>query len=367
MGRRKHHPERKDLQIHRRTAPGAAPGVVVPDPQARTSLAQIIAYGPDGYVEEPFREMSQVRELLSKFPVVWINVDGLGDGPLIERIGECFHLHRLALEDVVNTHQRAKVDVYGETLFIVARMADAQRRTNTEQLSMFLARNFVLTFQEEAGDCWNQIRARIRQGLGRLRTAGADYLAYALLDSVIDAYFPLMEAIGEELDQMEDEAIRGGRQIMERMHKVHGELLLLRRAIRPHREVFAELARDSTPIITEQTKLFLRDCYDHVIQINDLADTYREVTTDLRDLYMSSLAIRTNEIMRVLTVIATIFMPLTFIAGIYGMNFDFMPEIHWKYGYVFALVMMILTAAVMVGFFYYRRWIFVKDFDADSK
>lgn len=357
MGRRKQRHSPRDLHIHRRTAPGSSPGSIVPDPDARRSVVQAIAYGPDKFTEQHVSDLSQVRQLVSQYPTVWVNIDGLRDVAIIEQLGEIFGLHRLALEDVVNTHQRAKVDVYGETLFIVARMADMERRSDTEQLSMFLGDHFVLTFQEEAGDCWNPVRQRIRQGAGRVRALGADYLAYSLLDAAIDAYFPLLESIGEELDSLEDSAVQANNQVMQRIHTLHGELLLLRRAIRPHREMLAELARESTPIVTEQTKLFLRDCYDHVIQITDLTDTYREITTDLRDLYMSAVNLRTNETMRVLTVIATLFMPLSFIAGVYGMNFENMPELRTAWGYYWALGLMAATAATMLSYFAWRGWI----------
>lgn len=357
MTRRKGHRGRRHPLIRRRTQPGASPGVVVPDPQAKPSTIQAIAYGPQAICEKQLDSPGEARALLDQYPVLWLNIDGLGDVRLIEQLGEMFGLHRLALEDVVNTHQRAKVDVYGDILFIVARMADANFRTNTEQLSMFVSHNFVLTFQEEAGDCWNPIRERIRHSAGRIPQSGADFLAYSLLDAVIDAYFPLLEQIGDELDTLEQEAVQGGRHIMERMHLLHSELLFLRRATRPLREAIAQLSHESTPVITNATKPFLRDCYDHVIQIMDLTDTYRELTTDLQNLNLSALGHRTNEIMRVLTVIATIFMPLSFIAGVYGMNFDNIPELHWPYGYYFALGLMGMTAAAMLGYFTWRRWV----------
>jgi magnesium transporter len=342
--------------IHRRTQPGASPGTIAPDPSAKQSAIQVFAYGPDHFQERPIKSLDELVPLLDVHSVVWINVDGLGDQNLIEQLGVMFGLHRLALEDVVNTHQRAKVEAYGEVLFIVARMADMQRRSNTEQLSMFVGRNFVITLQEEAGDCWNPVRNRIRNQVTRLFNAGPDYLAYALIDAVIDAYFPLLEQIGEELDALDEVAATGRGMAMARIHVLHSELLFLRRAIRPHREAIAELARETTPVFTEQTKVYLRDCYDHVIQITDLTETYREMTTDLRELYLSAVGLRTNEIMRVLTVITTIFMPLTFIAGIYGMNFDHMPELHWRWGYAWALLLMGITMVLMLYFFRRRGW-----------
>ncbi len=356
MSRRKERRPQQRPQIVRRTEPGASPGTIAPNPEARPSSIQVIAYGPDKILEKPLTSVAEITPLLEEFSVVWINVDGLGDQTVIEQLGEMFGLHRLALEDVVNTHQRAKVEAYGDVLFIVARMADMSRRSNTEQLSMFVGKNFVITLQEEPGDCWNPVRSRIRNQVTRLCNAGPDYLAYALLDAVIDAYFPLLEQIGEELDKLDEVAATGRGVAMTRIHVVHSELLFLRRAIRPHREAVAELARDSTPVFTEQTKIYLRDCYDHVIQITDLTETYREMTTDLRELYLSAVGLRTNEIMRVLTVITTIFMPLTFIAGIYGMNFDYMPELHWGWGYGWALLLMVITTIGMLTYFKWRGW-----------
>ena len=342
--------------IHRRTEPGASPGTIAPDPNAKQPAIQVFAYGPDHFQERPVKSLDELTPLLDVHSVVWVNVDGLGDQKFLEQLGEMFGLHRLALEDVVNTHQRAKVEAYGDVLFIVARMADMQRRSNTEQLSMFVGRNFVITLQEEAGDCWNPVRHRIRNQVTRLFNAGPDYLAYALIDAVIDAYFPLLEQIGEELDALDEVAATGQGVAMSQIHMLHSELLFLRRAIRPHREAIAELARETTPVFTEQTKIYLRDCYDHVIQITDLTETYREMTTDLRELYLSAVGLRTNEIMRVLTVITTIFMPLTFIAGIYGMNFDHMPELHWRWGYAWALFLMGITMILMLYFFRRRGW-----------
>ena len=354
MSRRKgRHPHSHRPQIIRRTEPGASPGTIAPDPRAKPSAVQVIAYGPENFVERQVASVDIIKQVLQEYAVVWINIDGLGDTNLLEELGELFGLHRLALEDVVNTHQRAKVEVYGDVTFIVARMADMERRANTEQLSMFVGRNFVITLQEEPGDCWNPVRNRIRGQVGKVIHSGPDYLAYALLDAVIDAYFPLLEKIGEELDKLDEVAATGRGSAMARIHELHSELLFLRRAIRPHREAFAELSRDSTPVFNEQTKLYLRDCYDHVIQITDLTETYREMTTDLRELYLSAVNLRTNENMRVLTVITTIFMPLSFIAGVYGMNFDNMPELHWRWGYGFALLLMVLCTIGML--FYFKR------------
>ena len=348
----------------RRTAPAPLPGSIVADPLAKRPRLTVIAYGPDRVVERSIDLPEEVAELRGQFPVLWLNVDGLGDAATIEHVGELFGLHRLALEDAVNTHQRAKLDLFETSVFIVARMADTRRPVTLEQLSLFLGADFVVTFQESEGDCWDPLRNRIREGAGRARHQGPDFLVYCLIDAAIDAYFPLLEACGDDLDSIEESVVaQPGRESLDRLHHMKGELLALRRAIWPHREMLAALARESTPFVTDSTRLYLRDCHDHVIQIADLLETYRELTADLRDLYMSAVSNRINETMRVLTIIATIFIPITFIASIFGMNFDpgaspwNMPELRWRWGYPVALFAMALTAAGMGWYFYRRGWL----------
>lgn len=323
------------------------------------SLMEVISYGPDDYFATLPVSVADVAELLQRFPVTWLNVNGLGDHALIEQVGELFGLHRLAVDDIIHTHQRAKVDDYENGLFVVARMADLELRSTSEQLSMFIGPNYVLTFQEEPGDCWRGVRERIRQHVGRIRSTGPDYLAYVLLDSVIDAYFPVLERIGERLDEIEDAIVANpNRRVLGDIHQMKSELLMLRRTIWPHREALAELTREGNPLIHDATRVYLRDCYDHVIQINELLETYRELTADLRDLYMSSVSNRINETMRVLTIIATIFIPITFIASIYGMNFEYLPETKWRHGYAFAWSLMIATTIGMLIYFWRRGWLY---------
>lgn len=353
------HRQKVQRRVKRRNL-GAPPGTVIVDPAAPRSIVQVLAYGPHGYEETTDLSPARLRELWERFPVVWINVDGLGDVATIECLGESFHLHRLALEDVVHTHQRAKVDQYGETLFIAARMIDAQQPDSTEQLGVFLGKNFLITFQERPGDCFEPVRRRIREGVGRICHLGPDFLTYSLLDAVIDAYFPVIEAFGEQLDEVEESIIAGpGAHSLSKLHAIKGQLHMLRRAIWPHREMLAELARESTPMISDATRVYLRDCYDHVIQIVDLMETYRELSADLRDLYLSAVNNRINETMRVLTIIATIFIPITFIASIYGMNFDGeasawnMPELKWRWGYPGVLGLMLATTIAM--WIYFRK------------
>ena len=366
--RRKHRPPRKELKVQRRIKPGSSPGQIAPDPTQPKPRIHVLAYGLTGVAETDVKDVNDIPAVLYKYEVTWINVDGLGDAHTIERLGELFNLHRLALEDVVSQHQRAKIDDYGDHLFIVMRMASCGERAQTEQLSLFLGKNFVLTFQGgPPGDSFDRVRLRIRDQAGKIGTRGPDYLAYALIDAAIDAYYPVLEIYSDRLDQLEEQVLdRPDTSLMDSLHVVKADLLMLRRAIWPMRESVAALTRDSSDLILDDTRVYLRDCYDHVVQIVDLVETYRELTADLRDLYMSALSNRINETMRVLTIISTMFIPLTFIAGIYGMNFDYaegqmplnMPELHHPYGYVITLAVMGVLATGMLFYFYRQGWIF---------
>ncbi len=323
-----------------------------------------MAYGPEEWTERDVTDPQAVREFLGKWPVTWVNVYGLGDARILSELAQIFSLHPLALEDVVNLHQRAKVEQYATHQFIVAQMVSLAEHVDTEQLSLFLGHGFVLTFEERTGDCLGAVRERIRAGTGHVRAAGADYLTYAILDAVIDAYFPALERYGEHLEALEDDVIaRPDNHAISRIRAIKHDLLVLRRAIWPQRDALNSLFRDAAPMITEDTRIYLRDCYDHVIRIMDLLETYRELATGLMDVYLSSVSNRMNEVMKVLTIIATIFIPLSFIAGVYGMNFNperspyNMPELAWRYGYPFALALMAAVAIGLLFFFRRRGWL----------
>jgi len=364
--RRRHAPK-----VVRRTQPGAPPGVVVPDPSQPKPTISVIAYGAGDEVEMQVADAGEARSLVGRRPVTWINVEGLGDAPTIEQFGERFGLHRLALEDTVNVHQLAKVETYGDVLFVVLRMAHCARenaeRCGTEQVSLFIGSDWLLSFQEgHPGDSFDRVRGRLREGSGKMRQLGSDYLAYALIDAVIDNYYPVLEIYAERLDELEDMVMDPvGRRVMDLLHEVKADLLVLRRAIWPLRDAIALLAREENPRISENTRLYIRDCYDHVVQVVELIETFRELTADLRDLYMSSISNRINETMRVLTIFSTFFIPLTFIVGIYGMNFDHeggakplnMPELHWYFGYPLVWAVMLVTGSAMLVYFYRRGWI----------
>jgi magnesium transporter len=352
MARRK----RSD-RIRRRTPPGAPPGTLAVDPEAPRPRIRAICYGSERVLEEEIRDVEAIRPLLEAWPVTWVNVDGLGDPGTIQKLGDLFRLHRLTLEDVVNVHQRPKAELYDDYYFVVGRMPQEGERFGTEQLSLMLGRNYVLTFQEEPGDCFDPIRERIRKKGGQIRGAGPDYLAYAILDGFIDNYFPLLERYGEQLENLEEAVIvRPEREAISRIHDAKRDLLQLRRAVWPLREGLSALIRETTPLVTPETRIYLRDCYDHTIQIIDLLENYRDIASSLMDVYLSSVSNRLNEIMKVLTIFTTLFIPLTFISSIYGMNFRHMPELEWPHGYTFAWGLMGLAAALMLCYFWRKGW-----------
>ncbi len=348
----------------RRSPTGAPPGTMVQDPDAAPPVIRVIAYNSDKVLERQVAAPQELRELLGKWPVVWVNVDGLGSVQTIQELGGLFHLHRLVLEDLVNVPQRPKVERYEDCLFLVARMMSAGERLDSEQISIYLGSGFVLTFQERVGDCLDPVRQRIREGAGRIRSQGADYLAYALLDAVIDHYFPVLEDLGERLEAMEDEVLRHpSPEVISRIHAAKRDLLALRRVVWPQREALHWLLRESVPVLTDDTRLHLRDCYDHVAHVMDMVETFRELASGLVDAYQSSLSNRMNEVMKVLTIIATIFIPLSFLAGLYGMNFSAesspwnMPELRFYFGYPLALAMMAVVVGIMLLYFRRKGWI----------
>lgn len=348
----------------RRTQPGTAPGTLIADPMAAQTSIDLIGYGKDQIIERQDVSIDDIRAVKETVPVVWINVYGLADIEHIRALGDIFDLHSLALEDVVNVHQRPKAEEYDNHLFVVTRMILASDHVETEQVSFFVGDDFILTFQERSGDCFEQVRERLRRHKGRIRDMGTDYLAYALIDAVIDAYFPVLENYGERLEDLEDAVVsQPSPELIAQVHNMKRDLLSLRRAIWPHREMINMLIRDETRLVTEHTRLYIRDCYDHTIQLMDIVETYREIASGLVDVYLSSMSTRLNDIMKVLTIIATIFMPLSFIASLYGMNFDHtvspwnMPELGWRYGYPFSLAVMALSAAGLLYYFSKQRWI----------
>jgi magnesium transporter len=336
----------------------------VVDPEAPAPVLSVCSYGPDGFEASDGSDAAELRRMRSRWPVTWVHVVGLGDVEVIEALGRTFGIHRLALADVVHDQQRPKVQRWGEITQIVARMVDEVGSAQTEQLSVFVGHDFVLSFEARGGELFAHLRERLRDGLGELRHGKTDFLAYALLDAVIDAFFPVVEQIGDELDQIEDDLPAMTQpQLTPRLRQVKHDLLHIRRALWPLRDVLGGLASGQCPHVQEETRNYLRDCQDHCAQLIDIVGTYRELAADLVDLQLAVAGQRLNEVMKVLTVMATVFIPLTFISSIYGMNFDpetsplNMPELRWYWGYPFALGLMGATTLVLLVYFRRRGWI----------
>ncbi|MEO6597505.1 MAG: magnesium/cobalt transporter CorA [Planctomycetota bacterium] len=318
-----------------------------------------LAFGPDGVFEQNAIDAAQISELRARWPVVWIDVAGVGDLDLLRKLGEIFSLHRLALADVVGLQQRAKVEEYGGHEFLVVRMVDHANPHEIEQFAMFVGPGFVLTFQERPGDCFGLVRQRAKDPEGQMRQRGSDYLAYALFDAVVDAFFPVLEDVGDWLQRVEDKVLGGGeaREIMAELHAARRCILSLRRALWPLREVTSSLARGETKHFSAEVRPYLRDVQDHVVQLLDLLENHREMSSSLLDLHLTSVNHRLNEVMKLLTMIATIFIPLTFLVGVYGMNFDWMPELHVWWAYPALMGLMATIAGSMLWWFRRRRWI----------
>lgn len=357
-------PKRHKQRFRRQTKPGAPPGTVVPQPDAHPPIVRAIRYRPDDCVEHGISDLAELHGLVNDSAVTWIDVDGLGDADVVVKIGQMFGLHPLAMEDVVNVHQRAKVEMYGDCLFLIARAASAGESLDTQQVAMFLGRNFVISFQEREVSCLDSVRRRIVTAQGRIRTCGADYLLYSLLDAVVDGYFPALEDYGEKLDELDDRISSSGeRNLIDQIHNVRSELLSFRRSVWPLREAINTLIRDSGDLVSDETDLYLRDCYDHTVQMIDVIETDRELCADLRDFYLTVVGNRMNQVMKFLTIIATLFIPLSFITGLYGMNFNpraspwNMPELNWAMGYPFALGLMGCVAGGLIGFFWRKGWL----------
>jgi len=352
------------LSFHRarRLPPGISPGSVIPDPKALPPRIDVVTYGPSSLREEEVQDPAAIAALLGKEPVTWVNVTGLGDGQVLETLRESLGLHPLAMEDVVNVGQRAKVEDYGDELFVVIRMPLGGDRLETEQLSLFLGRDMVLTFQEHPGDCFEPVRQRLRRESVRIRNGKADYLAYALLDAVVDSYFPVLDRVGEELDRYEIRLL-GEERLMHELYEAKRRLQGLRSVIHPLGEAVGSLLRDPTTLISQETRVFLRDCLDHAMQMTDLVEHYQGYASSLIELDAANENRKLNEVMKVLTIIATIFIPLSFIAGVYGMNFNpgaspfNMPELEWYLGYPFALGVMLVVALLMLFMFVRRGWL----------
>jgi len=327
----------------------------------------VIDYNEKRFEEKEVKQIEECFHFKSKPTTTWINIDGLHDVKIIGKIGKHFDIHPLVLEDIVNTGQRPKMEDFDEYIFIVMKMLyfdEQNEETRSEQVSLILGQNFVISFQETNGDIFNPVRNRIREGKGRIRKSGPDYLAYAVMDAVVDNYFSVLEKFGERIEGMEGGLVEEPKpETLQTIHNMKREMIFLRKSIWPLREAVSGLERSESKIIKNKTKIFLRDVYDHTIQIIDTVETFRDMTSGMLDLYLSSISNKMNQVMKVLTIIATIFIPLGFFAGLYGMNFNpevspfNMPELNHPYGYPLILLFMITIAVGMLIYFRKKNWL----------
>lgn len=341
---------------------GLPPGSLVHIGEKRIEEVRItvIDYDQAQFQEEQVKNIEECFPFKDTPTVTWINIDGLHQIEIIEKIGRHFGLHPLVLEDIVNTGQRPKMENFDDYIFVVLKMLyyDKEGEVKSEQVSLILGSNFVISFQEEQGDVFDLIRERIKEAKGRIRKMGADYLAYTLMDTIVDNYFIILERFGEEVEDMEEELLsKPTTKTLQEIHRLKREIIFLRKSVWPLREVVSGLERSESPLIKESTAIFLRDVYDHTIHVIDTIEIFRDMISGMFDVYLSSISNRMNEVMKVLTIIATIFIPLTFIAGIYGMNFEYMPELNWHGGYFTVLFVMASIGLGMVIYFKKKNWI----------
>ena len=342
---------------------GLPPGTLIHIGERKTEKPRIriIDYNEEQVEEKEAKTIEECFPFKDKPNVTWINIDGIHQVDIIEKLGSYFGLHPLLLEDILNTEQRPKMEDFGDYIFFVLKMlylGDNKEEMEAEQVSLILGSNFVISFQEREGDVFAPVRDRIRKHKGRIRKAGSDYLAYALLDAIVDNYFLILENVGEKIEDTEQRlAIKPDPETLMSIRELKKEMIFLRKSIWPLREVINGLDRSESPLIHESTNAYLRDVYDHTIQIIDTVESFRDMISGMLDIYLSSLSNKMNEVMKVLTIFASIFIPLTFIAGLYGMNFRFMPELEWQWGYFAVLFVMVLAGGSMLFYFRRKKWL----------
>lgn len=342
---------------------GAPPGTLAylgDKPTARPITVSLIQYDERQLTERVISSLADAFPLPEEPTVSWLNLDGVHQVELIDQLGKLLSLHPLLLEDLVNTQQRPKLEDYGAYLFIVARMLEydaEQRHIHSEQVALVLGREYLVSFEEDPGDVFDPVRARLRGGAPRLRRNGADYLAYALLDAVVDGYFNILEHVGEEIADLEEELVSNPTQeTLQSIYRLKREMIALRRAVWPLREVINSLLHSESELIQASTRVYLRDVYDHTIQIVEAVESIRDLLAGMLDIYLSGTSNRMNEIVKVLTIFSTLFIPLTFLAGVYGMNFEYFPELKWWFGYPMFWGISIAVALTMLAFFRRRGW-----------
>ena len=341
---------------------GLPPGTVVFVGEKKVEEIRItlIDYDENQYNEREIENIEDCFPYKGSPSISWINIDGVHQVDVIEKLGDHFVLHPLLQEDVVNTHQRPKFDEFDDHLFIVLRMFFLNEEKNElegEQISFIVGANFVISFQERQGDVFEQVRERLRNGKGRIRKKGSDYLAYCLIDAIVDSYYTILETLGEHIESLQEELVsKPKREDLQIIQDLKSDMLFIRKSVWPLREVIGGLVRSESTLIKEDVLVYVRDVYDHVIQAIDTIETFRDMLSAMLDIYLSSVGNRMNEVMKVLTIIATIFIPMTFLAGIYGMNFKYMPELEWRYAYLVFWIVVSVVLIAMIAYFKRKKW-----------
>lgn len=326
---------------------------------AEKSKITLVRYNETFYEEKEIGSLAALGARKGEQVITWITIDGLQDIELLQELGNIYGLHPLVLEDILNTDQRPKMEDYGDYLYIVLRNFTGQTKEDltSEQISIVLGKDFVLSFREKESSVFKPVHERLAGNKGRIRKSRADYLAHAVIDNIVDNYFAVLEALEEKIEFLEDDLVKRTTPVtLQAIHDLKRELILLRKSLWPLREAISALERTDSPLICESTGIYFKDIYDHVIAIIDSVETFRDMLSGMLDIYLSSVSNRLNEVMKVLTIIATIFMPLTFLAGIYGMNFKFMPELAWRWGYFGILGLMLTIALYMIYYFKKKKW-----------
>ena len=342
---------------------GLPPGTLIHigERKAEKVKITIFDYSETQYMEKEAATIEECFPFKDTATLTWINIDGLHDVGMMEKLGSYFGLHPLLMEDILNTDQRPKIEDFEQFIFFVLKMLTRDEKTGdieAEQVSVIFGKNYVISFQEREGDVFNAVRERIRKNKGRIRKAGADYLSYSLMDAIVDNYFTILEAVGDKIEETEQQLVSNPtRQILSSIRELKNQMIFLRRSVWPIRELINNFERLESHLIQTATGAYLRDVYDHTVQIIDTIESYREMISGMLDIYLSSISNKMNEVMKVLTIFASIFIPLTFIAGLYGMNFTYMPELKWHWGYFGALGLMGAICLTLLLYFRRKRWL----------
>lgn len=342
---------------------GLPPGSLIHVGERKTERTriEILGYNHDQVLHQQVDHIEQCFALRDQFDVTWINIDGLQRVEIIDKIGQHFDIHSLVLEDILHTRQRPKAEDFGRYFYVVLRSLSYNatlQELDEDQISLLIGSDYVISFQEQPGDEFNPVRERIKSGRFQLKKRKADFLAYSLIDAIVDNYFLILEEIGEKIESIEDELLdHPSRETLQSIHQLKTNLIQLRKSVWPLREVIAALQRSESNLFRKPTVIYLKDVYDHTVEVIDTIESYRDMVSAMMDIYLSNMSNKMNEIMKMLTIIATIFIPLTFIAGVYGMNFEYMPELKWRWGYFFIWALMIIIGIGMVFYFRRKKWL----------